>query len=210
MDAELFTQVVNMQEWLDLAKQEGSLAHCERNKSSIEHLLTLINGQFFILMKLLNEKKTNYKCPSRPSPCKRTKRNSHLAISYILEAPFPNQLIYELSWPNSEMMALNTLQVLAALPPFFFLPAAYSLAEEENEDSSELKYLYKLQSMICWSGRHYLTIMRVAFGPSKKKEWVLMNDTQIKKFEDWLEVVNFLLESGCCPTVIIYERQTIH
>ena len=36
-----------------------------------------------------------------------------------------------------------------------------------------------------------------------------MNDTQIKHFENWLEVVNFLLDSGCCPTVLIYERQIL-
>ena len=36
-----------------------------------------------------------------------------------------------------------------------------------------------------------------------------MNDCQIKSFNDWTEVVNFLLESGCCPTVIIYERQIL-
>ena len=63
--------------------------------------------------------------------------------------------------------------------------------------------------MICWTGRHYLTIMRVILGESQRKEWVLMNDTQIKHFENWLEVVNFLLDSGCCPTVLIYERQIL-
>ena len=128
-------------------------------------MVKLVNGQFFCLMKLLNERKTNYNCNGTPKPCRITKRNSHMKISYILEAPFPSLLIYELSWPSSNIKATNTFQVLASLPPFFFIPSAYSL-DTSRGDKYEHMYMYKLQSMICWTGRHYLTIMRVILGES--------------------------------------------
>ena len=127
MDAGLFTQVVYMQEWFDLAQKECDLIKTNRNVNPLEKLVTIINGQFFSLMKLLNENKTNYNCTGKSKHCKKTKKNSHLRVSYILETPFPSLLIYELSWPSSDIKAVDTFQVLAALPPFFFIPTAYSL-----------------------------------------------------------------------------------
>ena len=94
MDDGFFTQNISMKEWFELVRYESSIVKRKRNQSYSEHIIKLINGQFFGLMKLLNEKKTNYKCPNRLQPCRKTKRNSHLAVSYILEAPYPNQLIY--------------------------------------------------------------------------------------------------------------------
>ena len=155
MDNGLFTQVVYMQEWLDLAQKE-----LKKDKLS-----TNINGQFFPLMKLLNEKKTDHRCPSPTNACSQTNAQKLLHVHYVIEAPFPSLLIYELSWPSSEIKALNTFQVLASLPPYFFLPSAYTLRKRTNGDQGELRYLYKLQSMVCWTGRHYLTFMRVTLGP---------------------------------------------
>ena len=197
-----------MQEWFDLAQDESNMVNEGKPGDPYQQVVKIVNGQFFCLMKLLNERKTNYKCLGIPKPCRKTKRNSHMKISYILEAPFPNLLIYELSWPNNNIKATNTFQVLASLPPFFFVPNAYSL-DISKGDKNEFKYMYKLQSMICWTGRHYLTIMRIILGDSQKKEWQMMNDTEIRSFNSWIEVINTLMETGCCPTVLIYERQVL-
>ena len=37
----------------------------------------------------------------------------------------------------------------------------------------------------------------------------MMNDTEIRSFSSWIEVINTLMETGCCPTVLIYERQVL-
>ena len=114
------------------------------------------------MLKMLNEEKSLYECPSESNFCTYKMRNSkkYLAVSYMLEAPYPRLLMYELSWTADENRAINTLQVIAALPPYFFLPTAYTV--KRTRDEIESKCLYKLQSLICWNGRHYLTVMRVA------------------------------------------------
>ena len=124
MDTGLFTQVVYMQEWLDLVKKE-----LKKDKLS-----TLINGQFFPLMKLLNEQRSDHKCPSPTNSCSTVNANKQLHVHYVIEAPFPSLLIYELSWPSSDIKALNTFQVLASLPPFFFLPSAYTIRKRTSGD----------------------------------------------------------------------------
>jgi hypothetical protein len=35
----------------------------------------------------------------------------------------------------------------------------------------------------------------------------MYNDTIIKGFEDWIDVVRYCLESQCVPTVIFYEKK---
>ena len=49
--------------------------------------------------------------------------------------------------------------------------------------------------------------MRIATKLSKyEKMWHLLNDTELKTFKDLYEVIEYLIESGACPTVIIYEK----
>ena len=95
-------------------------------------------------MKLLNEQKTDHKCPSPTNACSQANVKKALHVHYVIEAPFPSLLIYELSWPSSDIKALNTFQVLASLPPFFFLPSAYTLRKRTTSEQGELRYLFKL------------------------------------------------------------------
>ena len=37
----------------------------------------------------------------------------------------------------------------------------------------------------------------------------MLNDTEVRSFSSWVEVINTLMETGCCPTVLIYERQIL-
>ena len=52
--------------------------------------------------------------------------------------------------------------------------------------------------------------MRVATKMSNyTKQWILLNDSEIKLFADMNEVITYCVESGACPTVVIYEKQEL-
>ena len=113
--------------------------------------------------------------------------------------------MFEINWSPNDLKALNCLKVLASLPPFVYIPGIYTV--KSLKDPNALKYMYKLQSLICYTGNHYLTIMRVATKMSNyQKQWTLLNDSEIKLFADMNEVITYCVEAGACPTVIIYEK----
>ena len=72
--------------------------------------------------------------------------------------------------------------------------------------------MYKLQSIVLYTGSHYCTIVRVPSVISKKKKaWHLLNDTEVrvKGFQDWQGVIQFILESRAVPTMVVYAKRLL-
>ena len=97
----------------------------------------------------------------------------------MLQKPFPNLLMFNFVWANEDRTATNSLMVMASLPWEGFIPNFYT--EENMQDEAIFKTVYKLQSIILYTGSHYTTIVRVATGLSNlQKTWHLFNDEEIK------------------------------
>lgn len=95
--------------------------------------------------------------------------------------------------------------VMASLPWEGFVPNFYT--EENMQDEAIFKTVYKLQSIVLYTGNHYFTIVRISSTISdKKKAWHLLNDEEVRTdgFEDWQDVIQFILQSKCVPTMVIY------
>lgn len=65
--------------------------------------------------------------------------------------------------------------------------------------------------MICYVGAHYLIFLRnpeLKVDKYKSSKWKLYNDTEIKEFRNWLQIVTYCIENKCIPTVLIYHKNT--
>ncbi len=70
--------------------------------------------------------------------------------------------------------------------------------------------IYKLKSLIFYTGNHYFTFMRIQSQLSPdQKMWHLFNDTETKLFDDWYSVAQYTVQANCCPTMVIYERHDL-
>lgn len=95
--------------------------------------------------------------------------------------------------------------VMGSIPWEGFIPNFYT--EENMQDEAIFKTVYKLQSIVLYTGSHYLTIVRVATSLSRqKKEWHLLNDEELRVegFEQWEDVINYIMQSQSVPTMVIY------
>ena len=179
-----------------------------RRAQSPEHLLTLANGQFCNIFKILNtkERSHNIKCPRKNiDPAKSPCNPKSVITWHMLNKPFPFLLLIDLNWNLADMNSKNCLTIIASLPPFFFIPNIYEL--NSIYDPETYMTLYKLKSLICFTGSHYFTFMRVQSQLSPTNNaWHLFNDTEIKLFGEWFSVVQYIVQANCCPTLVIYER----
>ena len=94
--------------------------------------------------------------------------------------------MFNFVWDRSDCTATNSMMVMSALPWEGFIPNFYT--EENMQDEDIFKTIYKLQSIILYTGSHYLTLIRVATDLSNhQKAWHLMNDADIRVdgFYDW-------------------------
>ena len=74
--------------------------------------------------------------------------------------------------------------VMASLPWEGFIPTFYT--EENMQDEAIFKTVYKLQSLILYTGNHYFTIVRVPSTLTNgRKAWHLINDDNLVPFKDW-------------------------
>ena len=113
-------------------------------------------------------------------------------------------------WAPEDRTATNSLMVMASLPWEGFIPNFYT--EENMQDEAIFKTVYKIESIILYTGNHYLTIVRVATSLSgNNKAWHLFNDEELKidGFQDWQELVQYILQSKSVPTMIIYKKRTL-
>ena len=96
-----------------------------------------------------------------------------------MKKPFPNLLMFNLVWHRPDITAINSLMVMSSLPWEGFIPSFYT--EENMQDEAIFKTVYKLQSMILYTGSHYMTILRVASSLSNhQKMWHLLNDEEMR------------------------------
>ena len=119
--------------------------------------------------------------------------------------------MFNFVWDSPDRTAINSLMVMASLPWEGFIPNFYT--EENMQDESIFKTVYKLQSIILYTGNHYMTIVRVPSTLSnKKKAWHLLNDEdlRVEGFQDWQSVVQYIIESKSVPTMITYQKRTLN
>ena len=93
------------------------------------------------------------KCP------KDCRQQASLDINLVLRTPFPNVLMFNFGWHPSDHTSTNALAVMASLPWEGFIPNFYT--EENMQDEAMFKTVYKLQSILLFTGSHYLTLVRV-------------------------------------------------
>lgn len=75
---------------------------------------------------------------------------------------------------------------MASLPWEGFIPNFYT--EENMQDEAIFLTVYKLNSIVLYTGNHYFTILRVPSTMSNQfKSWHLFNDEEVRieGFEDW-------------------------
>ena len=102
-----------------------------------------------------------------------------LDIQHVLKKPFPNLLMFNFVWDRNDCTAIHALMVMASLPWEGFIPNFYT--EENMQDEAIFKTVYKLQSIILYTGNHYCTIVRVPTTLSKQsKAWHLLNDEELR------------------------------
>ena len=131
-------------------------------------------------------------------------------MQYVLRQPFPNILLFNFAWAQNDITATNSLMVMASLPFEGFVPNFYT--EENMQDEAIYKTLYKLQSIILYTGRHYSTILRVPSTISnKKKTWHLFNDNEVRVdgFDTWQDVIQYIIEIKAVPTMVVYAKRIL-
>ena len=64
-----------------------------------------------------------------------------------------------LGWSLQDLNSTNCLTTIAALPPFFFIPSIFEL--RSFYDPQTYMIIYKLKSLVLYTGTHYFTFMRV-------------------------------------------------
>ena len=152
----------------------------------------------------MNERKIS--CPRPNSKCKHNQKNTETLL--ILKKPFPQLMIFDLNWSMDDITPVQCLNILASLPPYYFVPNVYNV--ESLYDPLIYMSLYKLKSIICYTGQHYLTFIRVKSSLSlRKSRWTLFNDDKVQLFPNWYEVVDYLVQTQCCPTILIYEYKLL-
>ena len=98
----------------------------------------------------------------------------------------------DLNWAPADVTSKNCLIMACSLPPFFFIPNIYEMSSIYNP--AVYMTLYKLKSMICFTGNHYFTFMLVRSKMSPHgRQWHLFNDTQVEVFQDWFAVVQYIV-----------------
>lgn len=122
----------------------------------------------------------------------------------MLGSPFPGHLLFNLSWREEDIKGINALKLVCSLPSFGYPQQLFKL---DNVPSKELNCIYKLQGVICFSGAHYLSLLRVKSHLTDQKQWHLFNDQEIRLFDNFKQIAHFIIESNCVPTVILYEKQ---
>mmetsp|Transcript_702 Transcript_702/g.973 ORF Transcript_702/g.973 Transcript_702/m.973 type:complete len:178 (+) Transcript_702:1042-1575(+) len=118
--------------------------------------------------------------------------------------------MFNFVWDRSDCTATNSLMVMASLPWEGFIPNFYT--EENMQDEDIFKTVYKLQSIVLYTGNHYCTVMRVPSVMSNQyKSWHLLNDTEVRTqgFEDWQGVIQYILEAKAVPTMVIYAKRVL-
>lgn len=64
--------------------------------------------------------------------------------------------------------------------------------------------------ILCFTGAHYLALIRCASTFSPNRTWHLFNDQSIELIGCWKDVVKFLIESNCVPTLVMYEKYELN
>lgn len=118
--------------------------------------------------------------------------------------------MFNFVWDRIDCTATNSLMVMGSIPWEGFIPNFYT--EENMQDEAIFKTVYKLQSILLYTGSHYMTIVRVATSlSSQKKEWHLLNDEELRVdgFEQWEDVINYIMQSQSVPTMVIYQKRIL-
>lgn len=138
--------------------------------------MSIINGQLFTIFKYLSEA-DNGACP-------RDRCTSRSIVKQtVATGPFPNNLIFNLTWKESDLKPTNTIKVLATLCSFGYMQNMFQLDQSTNKQ--DMKCHYRLHGLLCFSGAHYLAFLKVKsqLSPTEMK-WHMFNDQKVQLFDD--------------------------
>ena len=127
-------------------------------------------------------------------PCKGTR----IECENMIEAPYPQSLLFNVVWQPVDMTQSNCLLVLASLPQYTFLSQMFV-------EPTHIKFAYKPNAIVAYTGAHYLVFIRVKH--STERVWTLYNDADSpKQFKGYGDVCQYFIESNCFPTLVVFER----
>ncbi len=66
--------------------------------------------------------------------------------------------------------------------------------------TKQTDYCYNLHSIVCFVGKHYLIFIL------KGETWTLFNDSVIKRYFTWNQLVDYCLDTKSLPTLLTFER----
>eukprot|EP00347_Sterkiella_histriomuscorum_P020796 403336428 len=133
-------------------------------------------------------------------------------ISQIIEKPYPKILVLNFNWSQEEIKSVDLLQLLLSLEDGVKMQHFYEVQQRETINDQKG---YNLKAIVCYVGAHYLVLIRqnnsnssinISSPKKNRANWRLFNDTKIEDLQEWYDVVNYLLDSKCTPTLIIYEE----
>ncbi len=137
--------------------------------------------------------------------CERKECRANLgeSIKSILsiKAPYPSILNLGFNWnvSHEEVKAENILNFLLSLQNQLKISDIFEI--EQRDYAASLDY-YSIRSIVCYVGAHYLVFMKA----STSSQWTLFNDSSIKHFQKWIDVVEYCIDTKCIPTMLVLEK----
>ena len=157
------------------------------NISNILDIVIQNNLQFYdfygklIHCSIINENQECYQC-----------KEISLKKEFICES-LGKYIIINLSWENYHI-SLEKLCIISCMITNHFLP--------QDLFSCNMKGInYKFLGMILFYANHYVSIFY-----EKKKGYILYDDTQIKCFKTWKDVIEQIITNRFIPTCLFYEN----
>jgi hypothetical protein len=135
-------------------------------------------------------------CPLEKKECAKAQIKCRNSIA----EPYPKMLMLCLTWMPNDITPTNCLKILASIPPHVFLSQIYNA-------STSILLAYKLNTIIAYTGNHYMIFMRLRNGPNQaQRTWTLFNDTDKRTFKSFAEVAKYLVEANVAPTLLMFEQ----
>ena len=114
----------------------------------------------------------------------------------VLREPAPKVLILEINWTNKNIEFVDLLKIYVSIKEKFVVNDIYR---------TELTDVYRIKAVCCFVGAHYFSFVRFDYS-STESYWRLFNDTEIKTYHNWAEVLHRMMDTQVLPTLLFYEK----
>jgi len=118
--------------------------------------------------------------------------------------PFPQVLTINFNWSSLDISCADLLKIYISFADSISLKDLFYVSSEAERQNK--LFDYDLVSFTVFVGAHYMILVSEKDHRGRKTTmWKLYNDTDVRIFMDWAEVVAFCLNSKCIPTLLFYE-----